>query len=667
MRSLSFAALCGLATACGGSAPMHDGPNVLLVSVDTLRADHLGTYGYSRPTSPRIDAFAETAVVFEHCQASASWTLPSMASVFTSTYSSTNRCWSLGARLDDTFTTLAEVLLAKGYDTACVVSHLFCTTRHGLQQGFVHFDDSYAYPEVDPDEAITSQVISDRGIRFLEQKARVADGRPWLLWLHYFDPHDDYMWQPEHTPKFVVEGAQPSAVDLYDGEIAYTDQHIGRVLDALEREGLAASTLVVLVADHGEEFHEHGGVGHGTTLFGEQIRVPFLVRAPSIAPGRVSSLVRTVDLMPTVLDLVGLEGHSESVGRSLAPWMRGPRASALDEAPALSETRMGANAHLESVVDGGLELVRHRTSGAVSLFDLVKDPAEQRDLASTRADDVKRLEADLDALIAEAEAKSEGYEFAPAQIDPAVASHLSGLGYVEGEGEEAGDARPPGSRKPAARLARGSELRETFYADGKPWAEIRLEGGVPHGAWTTWHPDGSLASRGVYANGRRAGPWTTWHANGKRLSEGRYENGRQVGPWEYWFASGKAASRGTYVDGHLEGLWKSWYGNGNLRATASFDDRGVQHGISSFHWPDGTPKQEARFEHGVKTRERFTHENGQVMGQGAVLDGHREGVWRWWNRDGSYNLKLSGVYRDRGVFIAPVPEELMKGEEPFEL
>ena len=129
-------------------------PNVLFLSIDTLRADHLGFYGYARPTSPHLDAFAEEAVVFDAAQASASWTLPGLASLLTSQYTSTHQCLDLGSRLSESFTTFTEHVLAAGYDTACVTSHVFTTTRHGLQQGFVQFDDSYAYPAVDPEDVI---------------------------------------------------------------------------------------------------------------------------------------------------------------------------------------------------------------------------------------------------------------------------------------------------------------------------------------------------------------------------------------------------------------------------------------------------------------------------------------------------------------------------------
>ncbi len=652
-------------SSCGGAeeartVPAHDGPNVLFVSIDTLRADHLGVYGYPRPTSPRIDAFARDAVVFDECRASASWTLPGMASVFTSTYTSTNRCWNLGSRLDESFTTMTEALLAEGYDTACVVSHLFCTTRHGLQQGFVHFDDSFAYPAVDPLEATTSHLISDRGIAFLEDKARVDDGRPWMLWLHYFDPHDDYMPQAGFTEAFVEEGREPTLVDLYDGEIAYTDHHVGRVFDALAEQGLAEDTVVVLVADHGEEFGDHGGSGHGATLFREQIRVPFLVRAPGIPPGRIEAPVRTIDLMPTVLSLCGLETPAQAVGHALL----GPEADLDPSRAALSETRMNPTLELESVVTDSWKLVRDRRSGERSLYDLATDVKETVDRAGDEARQLERLTTALDELVAEAHRRSADYSFARAQLDPGTQEQLEDLGYADaGQDEEL-----PSVDRAIEPLApeRGRETRETTYADGTPWARVELENGLPDGIWKTWNRDGSPKSEGAYLAGRRTGPWRTWHPDGKPLSRGRYENGRQVGLWEYWFESGRPANRGTYRDGHLVGTWETWFGNGELRSSADFDENGLQHGVSRLFAEDGHPREEVRFEHGVPTRQRYYHPGGARLAEGALSGGAREGRWRFWNHDGTFNERLSGHY-ENGAKVAPLGETLEEDEEPFEL
>ena len=420
--------------ACGGSPverAREGAPNVLLISIDTLRADHLGCYGYEKPTSPALDAFAGTAVVFEEAHSSASWTLPSLASVLTSEYSSTHGCWNFGSTLDESFRTLPEVLVTAGYDTACVASHVFVTTRHGLQQGIVHTDDSYAYPEVEPDKAVTSQVISDKGIRFLDQKAASPSRQPWFLWLHYFDPHEDYMLHEGITAQFVQPGQPAAQVDLYDGEIRYTDLHFGRVLEALQGKGFAENTIVVVVSDHGEEFMDHGGLRHGHTLYRELVRVPLLIRAPGIAPRRVRELVRTVDLLPTVLDFVGLRAPPGIAGRSLASRMRGEPEEVL---PALAEIALSEPLTMDSVITGHAKLVHHAAGDTLELYDLGKDPLERQDVHSERPDETDRLSS----LLAELKTRAtERGRLGPELVfTPGQADDLRKLGYGGGSSVE---------------------------------------------------------------------------------------------------------------------------------------------------------------------------------------------------------------------------------------
>ncbi|MFN0008802.1 MAG: sulfatase, partial [Planctomycetota bacterium] len=286
-------------------------PNVLFVSIDTLRADHLGCYGWPRPTSPNLDALASKSVVFESAQSSSSWTLPSLASLMTSMQASAHSCDQIASRLDPSYTTMAEILRDSGYDTAFVASHVFLSAGYGLQQGFTHVDTRILQDE----SAITSPAVTDWGLAWLHDKAAADDGVPWFLWLHYFDPHAPYLVHEGISERFGTE----TDLDRYDGEIAFTDQHLGRLLEAFERLGLAENTILVVVADHGEEFGEHGVQGHGYDLHEEVVRGPLIVRAPGIAPRRVSEVVPTVDVMPTLLELCGARGRNEVEGRSLLP------------------------------------------------------------------------------------------------------------------------------------------------------------------------------------------------------------------------------------------------------------------------------------------------------------------------------------------------------------
>ena len=423
-----------LATACGseplGAWEGDPPPSILFLTVDTLRADALGLYGYEKPTSPELDAFARTAVVFEQTMSSASWTLPSFASLFTSLFSSTHQCWKLFSKLDDSYVTLAELLNRHGYDTACYVSHTMLNPSQGMQQGFVHFDDAYSDPETIAELQVSSGEISDRGIRFLEQKAAANDGVPWLLWLHYFDPHSFYMEHEDITEAFLPEETNPRLHERgkYDGEIKFTDLHLGRVLRALEDLGLADDTIVVFVADHGEEFWEHGHTEHGSTLFNELVRVPLLFRVPGTEPRHVTQMVRTVDVMPTLLDYARVPVEHEIEGRSLRRLIEGAH---LQLPPALLEIQQSEDTMLRAVVRDRWKLVHRITDDTYELYDLEEDPHETRDVSAEHPEEVERLKATLRTMIEKAMELGRGYTSSGVQdMSPTELEKLKGLGYL---------------------------------------------------------------------------------------------------------------------------------------------------------------------------------------------------------------------------------------------
>ena len=370
---------------CGDSSGSNTRPNVLLIAVDTLRADHLGAYGYDRSTSPAIDRLFDSAIVFDEAHSSSSWTLPAFASLLTSTYSSTHGCWQFNNFLQPSFTTLAEVMSDAGYHTAGIVSHIFVGKKYGLNQGFAEYDDSLVQTGLeDSHMAITSPVITEKALAFLEQESKRSERRPWLLWAHYFDPHIYY--QPH--AEFVEQFGQWKPKDRYDGEIAFTDMHVGRLLEYLEQSGLGRNTIVVFLADHGEEFMDHGGMEHGKTLFREIERIPFAIRVPGLDPRRVSQTVRSVDFMPTMLDLLKIQTPPlPMAGRSLVALMQG---KGMPDEGVLMESRLDQlpNAVLESYILGKWKLIlqtpRRADLGkrpAVYLFDRLQDPTEQVNLA----------------------------------------------------------------------------------------------------------------------------------------------------------------------------------------------------------------------------------------------------------------------------------------------
>jgi arylsulfatase A-like enzyme len=423
-RSLVAVSAAALLLAC---EPERVRPNILFITIDTLRADHLGAYGYTRPTSPRLDEFARSAIVFEQAHSSASWTLPSLTSLMTSLYSSTHGCWKIDSRLDPSFHTLAELLRNDGYDTAMVASHTFLSGRYGLQKGFTHVDSQIL--QVDAIASITSPDITAKGVEWLREKAAVRDGIPWLLWLHYFDPHDTYLPHPGFSEKFGTK----EEIDLYDGEIAFTDHYVGVVLDELARLELADDTIVVVVADHGEEFLDHGNMRHGNTLYEEVVRVPFMMRIPGFHPWRVEPVVASVDLMPTLLELTGTAIDHPIEGKSLLALMRGER-----EAPreAVSEVRWHDNQDMKSLRSGSWKYIDHRL-GAQKLdllFSIPTDPLEEQDISSAEASALNGMRDELAQRLARARDLAKAY--GSSQISPssaADAAHLKALGYTGDE------------------------------------------------------------------------------------------------------------------------------------------------------------------------------------------------------------------------------------------
>ncbi len=465
-RLLVLFGLAWLLSGCADSPPR--ARNLLFITIDTLRADRLGIYGYARPTSPSLDAFAREAVVFDNAQAHSTWTLPSVASIMTSLYPSSHGCTRSDSALDPSFLTLGELLQDAGFRTAAVTNHVFLSGRHGMSQGYEHFDDELV-PQGKAGEgreafkrlqdAVTSDLISDRGIAWLRQTREEDSGQRWLLWLHYFDPHQAY--QVHEGFQSGLDLSSPS--DRYDGEIAFTDHHVGRVLDELAALGLSDDTAVVIVADHGEEFGEHGFKDHGWNLFREALRAPLLMRAPGIEPGRVGEVVRLVDVLPTALDLLGVPLPPAREGTSLLPALRGQ--SAPRGLPALAELALRPGHIADSVQVGDWKLILDysgaldattgmratgpfagplflREADQVSrapeeatslLFDLRSDTSETRNVAEEQPAIAAQLKVQLLDLIERAAAlvAQSGFTVAdPLDLSEEEQARLRSLGYL---------------------------------------------------------------------------------------------------------------------------------------------------------------------------------------------------------------------------------------------
>lgn len=424
-------------------------PDVYLLLVDTLRADHLSLYGYERPTSPNLDRFARSAVVFEKVVAAAPWTLPAVGSIMTGVYPSAH---GLRAKvraegmmdLRPGVSTLAETLSGEGYRTVAIVTNPWLTSgQHGVERGF----EDYISLDMKNADAVNalSKVLIDK-----------QDPRPLFLYLHYMDPHgpfnrhkkdnDDQLGplpeqfarplsakEKESIPEYMRlnrVGDLGTYIQAYDRSIRYWDNSFGEWLDWLDHREGNANPLVAIVADHGEEFADHEGWSHGETLYEEQLFVPWLMRVPGQAAIRIEDrVVSQIDLAPTILNILDVPVPKTMTGtNALGDDFQADR-------PVFSETdvRTGgvmASEFVQRSVRRGDEKHILRPTGA-ECYDLARDHSERR----PNCNDVawySRSAADLDTWIDENAilAKSLG-EGAVVEIEQEQAERLRAIGYVE--------------------------------------------------------------------------------------------------------------------------------------------------------------------------------------------------------------------------------------------
>ncbi len=450
--SLVFAVALSL-TGCGSE----ERPNVLLITVDTLRADHLGCYGYKRPTSPNIDSLAAEGVLFEQAEAQAPWTLPSMASLLTSRYPAEIGMIDMTSRFDPTQQTLALHFREAGYETAAFVSGGYLSRQRGFDRGFDRFDE---LPPEDRAAGINAA---------LREWAKAPRTRPFFAWVHYFDVHSDYeapapfdelfddtpprsrLGQTVYLAGVLNEGTPLRSADLmtsitlYDREIAYTDHAIGRVLKQLERSGDLDRTVVVVGSDHGEAFQEHGWLLHTLVLYEELTHVPLIIRYPKRVPRgrRVTTVVQNLDIGPTLLKLAGIPPpRGAQSGASLgALWRPGsswsrPAFSHTDTTSHIAHYSRSYNAR-RSLFDirfmmrqGADKIIYSREAKRYEIFDLSKDPGEKNNLYSAGENKSERLKKKLAQWVA----KQHRVKLSPAQhkpLSPEEIKQLQSLGYID--------------------------------------------------------------------------------------------------------------------------------------------------------------------------------------------------------------------------------------------
>jgi arylsulfatase A-like enzyme len=377
----------------GARSAASDGSNVILISIDTLRADHLQTYGYARKTAPNIAKLAAAGIVFTNAYSQAPWTLPSMASLHTGLYPYQHGALTLKAAIPDEVTTLAETFKNNSYFTIGVTSAWFASRAYGFAQGFDIFDESH----IAGADSVTSQEITDATIRYL----RHNQGKRFFVWVHYFDSHAKYIRHPKYGyadgySGLLTSGLAPNRLnrvkdhlqpedrqyilDVYDEEITFIDEAIGRLLQALQDMGLTDRTVIVLTADHGEEFLERGNIGHGTRLYEELIHVPLaIVGDKTVSFHCKEEPVETRWVGRTILDLCGLrKNHFPGIDLLQSPKGSEHRDSGLIFSE--GSHAEGSDGRLDAAVTPGWKLIHSLENGSYELYDLQEDHQERHNL-----------------------------------------------------------------------------------------------------------------------------------------------------------------------------------------------------------------------------------------------------------------------------------------------
>lgn len=439
-----------------GTAPGEAAPrprNVLVYLIDTLRADKLSPYNPdTRVRTPGLSRFLAGATVMEGAHSQENWTKPSVATLLTSLMPWEHTAVRGESVLPQSVQMLPEILGAEGFRTGCFIANGYVSDRFGFRQGWDTYRNYIREGLRTRSEFVAADVLA-----WLDQQ---PEDQPFFLYVHTIDPHVPYRPPDEFVAMYgdtsyrgpvsfrrdatLLENIKLGRVRLeerdrrhlealYDGEISYHDVHFDAILAGLERRGLADDTLVVVTSDHGEEFWDHGSVGHGHSVFEELLRVPMFVRMPGVTDGlrRLGGSVGLVDVMPTVLDALGLDAPAEASGRSFLPRLRGHHQSA----PPVAVS--GFMDGWRTIVIGRHKLI-HRGASRLYVHDLEADGAEQTDLAEQRPLTTRWLRGELGLALAGSTSEVDGARRAArprhapqdTEIDPETAAQLRALGYV---------------------------------------------------------------------------------------------------------------------------------------------------------------------------------------------------------------------------------------------
>lgn len=468
---------------CGGdSAPSPllgrtERPSVLLILLDALRADACSIYGYHRPTTPNLDALAAEGALLTRAYAPASYTVTSISSLMTGLHPPRHGVHGLYDRLDRECTTLAELFQTAGYSTAAITASPVVSGQYGLRQGFEQLTEIYNLPEVRArydlkDNEVFYHVQArdflELAVRFLDDLPKVdgPDGEePFFLYLHYLQPHTPYAPPEPFAGRFTDPaydgpidgevstvrsinggGLHPAKKDfehlraLYDENLAYVDDEVGKLVSDLKRRGLYDDLLIVVLSDHGEAFGEHQYCGHNYTVYEEMVHIPWYWKFPAgaaAAGGQSDALVELVDLLPTLVEMLELPDPGEVDGVSLAPLLRG--ATDGDREGAADTGKVKDYAFFRTIhekpewgiCDGRYKLIWSSENGTSRLFDLDSSEGEERDLllaADPSPETISRADTLHDWLFTElARGSSPGQA---AELDEDTRARLKALGYI---------------------------------------------------------------------------------------------------------------------------------------------------------------------------------------------------------------------------------------------
>ncbi|MFC1888589.1 sulfatase [Thermodesulfobacteriota bacterium] len=438
-------------------------PNVLLIMIDTQRADHLSCYGYPKSISPNIDRLSSEGILYTNAIAQASWTKPSIATVLSSMYPSSHQAIHKKSILPDEVVTLAEVLQENGYYTIGLSNNKNISPTFHFEQGFEHYvflepDYFFGASEVSSQLAFyhllriikvrffssgiyvqhfyqDAEVVTDKAISWMTDHRGVRS----FLFVHYMDPHGPYFYHPydgRGYSRIHMANPPPKAADLfrevYEGEVAFCDAHIGRLLEWMRENGLYDQTLILLTGDHGEEFFEHGGWWHGKTLYEEQIHIPLIVKLPGteLKGTEIDRPVRHIDVAPTILDWLELESPDAWQG---SPLLAGNDPE-IDHAVFSEEDFEGNVVRSIRSKDRKLILANEgnpRGLKPMELYHLESDPEESNNLVGVAGTEsvVSELKAYMEGI--ENYAVKNSVQAETKELDAATQEQLKALGYIQ--------------------------------------------------------------------------------------------------------------------------------------------------------------------------------------------------------------------------------------------